>query len=109
MKSMYDQYFVHSTWCHLRKVCTLSTDYISYNKFATQSHTLLGSGYDASNAVDGNTETCMRTRDIGYNSPEKTVWWKVDLGRVYNIYSINILFKNYNTYGEFYYDMYKSV
>lgn len=26
------------------------------------------------------------------------VWWRVDLGRVYNIYSINILFKNYEGY-----------
>lgn len=52
-------------------------------------------GYDARYAVDGNTATCMRTKDIGVNSPEKTVWWKVDLGGVYNIYSINILFKYY--------------
>uniref|UniRef100_A0A8W8NPB9 EGF-like domain-containing protein n=1 Tax=Magallana gigas TaxID=29159 RepID=A0A8W8NPB9_MAGGI len=27
------------------------------------------------------------------------VWWKVDLGGVYNIYSINILFKNYDGSG----------
>uniref|UniRef100_A0A8W8P1M3 Uncharacterized protein n=1 Tax=Magallana gigas TaxID=29159 RepID=A0A8W8P1M3_MAGGI len=38
----------------------------------------------------------MRTLEIGSNSPYKTVWWKVDLGGVYSIYSINVLFKNYD-------------
>lgn len=42
----------------------------------------------------------MRTKPIGlYQYPDRTVWWKVDLGRVYNIYSINILFKNYDGSG----------
>lgn len=41
----------------------------------------------------------MRTTDIGPTSVDKTVWWKVDFGGVYNIYSINILFKNYDGYG----------
>lgn len=82
-------------------------DDISHNKIATQSHTYTGTigtnQYDASNAVDGNTETCMRTKEIGLRSPDKTVWWKVDLGGVLNIYSINILFKNYETiYGVYY-------
>lgn len=54
---------------------------------------------EARNAVDGNIETCMRTGDIGLTSDYKTAWWKVDLGRVYNIYSINIQFKNYDGYG----------
>ena len=36
---------------------------------------------------------------IGRNSPNKTVWWMVDLGEVYNIYSVNIMFKNYDGYG----------
>lgn len=36
------------------------------------------------------------TLKIGSNSPYKTVWWKVDLGGVYSIYSINVLFKNYD-------------
>lgn len=40
----------------------------------------------------------MRTRPIGRNSPDKTVWWKGDLGGVYNIYNINILFNNYDGY-----------
>ncbi|XP_078329598.1 uncharacterized protein LOC111116561 [Crassostrea virginica] len=42
--------------------------------------------------------TCMRTDTIGGNSPYLAVWWKVDLGGVYNIYSVNILFKNYDGY-----------
>nr|XP_022307525.1 uncharacterized protein LOC111113523 [Crassostrea virginica] len=71
---------------------------LSYNKNASQSHTFSGSGYGAGNVVDGNTATCMRTKEIGINSPDKTVWWRVDLGGVYNIYSVNILFKNYMGY-----------
>lgn len=77
----------------------LSKDDLSYNKVATQSHTFTGAVYDASNAVDGNIATCMRTMDIGRHSIYKTVWWKVDLGGVYNIYSINILSKNYDGQG----------
>lgn len=55
--------------------------------------------YDANNAVDRNTATCMRTVAIGINNPDNAVWWKVDLGRVYSIHNINILFKNYDGYG----------
>ena len=57
--------------------------------------------YKAGNAVDGNITTCMRTDAIGRTSPDKTVWWKVDLGGVYKIYSVNIVFKNYGGYGIF--------
>lgn len=41
----------------------------------------------------------MRTYPIGIENtiPDKTVWWKVDLGGVYNIYSIDIQFKNYES------------
>nr|XP_022311762.1 receptor-type tyrosine-protein phosphatase epsilon-like isoform X1 [Crassostrea virginica] len=76
----------------------LAYDDLSHKKDASQSHTYPGTGYGAENAVDGNTATCMRTKEIGRNSPDKTVWWKVDLGGVYNIYSVNILFKNYDGY-----------
>lgn len=78
------------------KVVFLSKDDMSYNKVATQSRTYPGMGYDASNAVDRNTATCMRTDAIGINSPDKKVWWKVDLGGVHTIYRINIVFKTYN-------------
>ncbi|XP_052693424.1 cell death abnormality protein 1-like [Crassostrea angulata] len=75
----------------------LSYDDLSFNTHATQSHTYSDWNlFYASSAVDRNTSTCMRPREIGRNSQEKTVWWKVDLGGVYNIYSINILFKNYD-------------
>lgn len=72
-----------------------SKDNLSYKKVATQSHTSPGNNYVASKAVDGDIATCMRTQDIGGNTPYKTVWWKVDLGGVFSIYRINILFKDY--------------
>ncbi|XP_078327601.1 uncharacterized protein LOC144623186 [Crassostrea virginica] len=74
----------------------IAYDDLSHNKDASQSHTYPEKGYGAENAVDRNTATCMRTDIIGPTSPYKTVWWKVDLGGVYNIYSVNILFKNYD-------------
>lgn len=55
--------------------------------------------YRASNAVDGNTGTCMRTSDIGTTALHKATWWKVDLGGMNSIYSINILYKNYDSLG----------
>lgn len=36
----------------------------------------------------------MRTYPIGQNSPDKRTWWKVDLGGLYSIHSINIQFKS---------------
>lgn len=63
---------------------------------------MVGTGYDASMAIDRDTATCIRTLPIGLNNPEKKVWWKVDLGEVYNIQSINIVFANYNDYGVFF-------
>lgn len=73
------------------------------HKTATQSHNYVGTGSDASNAVDGNIATCMKSNGIGTNDPDKTVWWKVDLGRLYSFNSINIQFKNYDGYGVHYY------
>lgn len=77
----------------------LYIDDISNNKIATQSTTY--NIRNASKAVDGNTTTCMLTNAIGVGTsfPYKTVWWKVDLGGVYSIYSINIQFKNYDASG----------
>lgn len=81
-------------------VC-LSADDLSFKAITSQSTTQVGPQYlyDASNAVDRNTATCTRTNQIGTNSPYKTEWWKVDLGEASNIYSIKILFKNYDNYG----------
>ena len=74
---------------------------MSQKKVATQSTTALSStnAFAAGNAVDRDITTCMRTSGIGLTSPGKTVWWEVDLGGVYNIYSVKILFKNYDGYG----------
>lgn len=38
----------------------------------------------------------MSTGPIGLTDPDKTVFRKVDLCRVYNIYSVNIQFINYD-------------
>lgn len=79
------------------------TDDLSFQAFASQSPPYISSSsynmYKASNAVDRNTATCMRTDDIGLQSPHRSTWWKVDLGGVYNIYSIQILFKEYEKLG----------
>lgn len=76
------------------------SDDLSCNMSVIQSHTYTGwSKYYASSAVDKNPSSCMRTMDIGQNAIQRTVWWKVDLGREYSVYSISILFKNYNGYG----------
>lgn len=80
----------------------LSADDLSFKANASQSPMALldlHNTYDARYAVDRNTATCMRTDDIGTNSVHKTMWWKVDLGEVYSIYSITILFKTYENKG----------
>ena len=82
----------------------IHTDDLSKNKVASQSTTYAATSSDAykyvaGNAVDRDITTCMRTETIGRVSPDKMVWWKVDLGAVYNIYSVNILFKNYEGNG----------
>ena len=78
----------------------LCTDDLSRNKVSTQSTTISSpiDAFRAGNAVDRDIKTCMRTNPIGLAS-EKSVWWKVDLGGVYNIYSVNILFRSYDGLG----------
>lgn len=53
----------------------------------------------------------MRTMiiGIGHGVPDRTVWWKVDLGRVYNIYSIIIMFKNYDSNGVYFYMLFINI
>nr|XP_022306123.1 uncharacterized protein LOC111112691 [Crassostrea virginica] len=79
-------------------ILAFAYDDLSKDKVATQSTTAVSSTDDfiASKAVDRDITTCIRADVIGTTSTEKNVWWKVDIGGVYNIYSINILFKNYN-------------
>lgn len=61
----------------------------------------MGIYYDVSNVVDGNIVMCMRIKLIGLNNFDKIVWWKVDFCGFRNIYSISVLFKNYNDYGDY--------
>nr|XP_034311831.1 receptor-type tyrosine-protein phosphatase epsilon isoform X3 [Crassostrea gigas] len=49
---------------------------------------------EASNAVDGDINTCART-EFGNTSPDKITWWYVDLGGVHSVYNIRIQFKDY--------------
>lgn len=77
-------------------------------KIATQSSTMSFVGSGAYNAIDRNISTCSRTNDIGETSQNKIVWWKVYLGGAYSIYSINILFKNYDVYDFGLYNFYHS-
>ena len=74
---------------------------MSKGKVATQSTTQPSSWwqYTASDAVDRRITTCMRAKPIGTSSEYKTVWWKVDLGGEYHVFSVNILFKNYGGEG----------
>ena len=88
----------------IQNIVCICTDDLSQNKIATQSATAASptnapNRYVAGNAVDRDITTCMRTDGIGIVSPYKSEWWKVDLGGVYTIYSISIIFKNYQGYG----------
>lgn len=80
-------------------------DDLSFQALASQSPNFPTSSsyhwYEARNAIDRNTDTCMRTDGIGLgvSAPNKHTWWKVDLGAVYNIHSISILFKDYGDFG----------
>ena len=79
----------------------ISSDDISYQHYAVQ-YPLYGGHaefYKATNALDRNISTCTRNEGFGLSSQHKSVWWRVDLGGVYNIYSVNILFKHYEGYG----------
>lgn len=107
------QYLIIFTVCYFAifSIYVLFKDDVSYKKTAEQSHTYVGTTgtnhmYVASNAVDRDISTCMRTNDIGSSSVYKKVWWKVNLGGVFNIYSINIQFKNYAGFGMYYYDIF---
>lgn len=82
------------------------TDDLSFKAVASQSKIALGQpiAYAASNAVDRDIATCTRADEIGMNALDKTTWWKVDLNGTFNIFSINILFKNYENYGMYHFN-----
>ncbi|XP_062573681.1 platelet endothelial aggregation receptor 1-like, partial [Saccostrea cucullata] len=74
---------------------------LSFKKYTAQSTTHIGcktticnSVYGAPNAVDRLNNTCTRTEPISPGHTN-TVWWYVDLGDVYNIYEVSIIFKTY--------------
>lgn len=81
------------------------TDDLSFKAVASQSKIATGQpiSYAASNAVDREIATCTRAEEIGINAPDKAMWWKVDLNGTFNIFSINILFKNYKNYGMYHF------
>ena len=91
------------TCAEYKLTCYIVIDDLSDHRNATQSTTHQGAPdqYKAGNAVDRDVTTCMRTIPIGQNSPDKTVWWKVDLGEIYSIYNVSIRFKNYDGYGNY--------
>ncbi|XP_061185184.1 multiple epidermal growth factor-like domains protein 10 [Saccostrea echinata] len=77
---------------------------LSHDKASSQTLTnpctepyFCGSWYIASNAVDRNMSSCTRTGVIGGSSPDTSVWWRVDLGDIYSIHSIRILFKDFGS------------
>lgn len=80
--------------------CIFAYDDLSYGKEAThwRIYNSWSDGYLASNAIDRNTSTCTRTYEIGKGGFLKTTWWKVDLGKVKSIYSVQIDFKKYEGY-----------
>lgn len=56
----------------------------------------------AGRAVDRDDGTCMRTEDIGTTSNnDKKTWWYVNLGGVFNVYNIRILFKDYSGHSKY--------
>ncbi|XP_062573679.1 uncharacterized protein LOC134235558 [Saccostrea cucullata] len=77
----------------------LSFDELSRDKIATQSK-VFGCipPCGPEKAIDGDIETCMKNDAIGQNSPDKTVWWTIDLGSNLNIYSIIVYFRDYGDY-----------
>lgn len=86
----------------LKLIFFFTSDDLSYGKEATHWR-IYNSWYDdylASNAIDRNTSTCTRTYEIGKGGSLKTTWWKVDLGKVKSIYSVQIDFKKYEGFGK---------
>lgn len=72
------------------------TDDLSENKLAYQYKTHNNdTALIATNAVDGKIDSCARMKEIGTTSSDKSTWWYVDLGGIYNVYNIRIQFKDF--------------
>ncbi|XP_056003695.1 uncharacterized protein LOC130049752 [Ostrea edulis] len=79
-------------------MASVPTDDLSKGQYTEQSKTrpcVPTSDCAANNAVDRNVGSCVRTEAFGINSQDKTMWWFVNLGNIYSIYSVRILFKDY--------------
>lgn len=78
------------------------TDDLSANKFAHQYKTSSAcQSCVASKAVDRDIQTCARMEDIGTTTDDRSTWWYVDLGGIYNLYNISIQFKDYGGYSKY--------
>ncbi|XP_065922546.1 receptor-type tyrosine-protein phosphatase epsilon [Magallana gigas] len=86
-------------WTFLTFIVTKGYDDLSANKVARQYKTFTGcQSCDANNAVDRDIQTCARMEDIGTSAPNRSTWWYVDLGSIYNVVNIRIQFKDYKGY-----------
>uniref|UniRef100_A0A8W8NCL5 protein-tyrosine-phosphatase n=1 Tax=Magallana gigas TaxID=29159 RepID=A0A8W8NCL5_MAGGI len=83
-------------WIINSYIVILGYDDLSVNKTTAQYNSL---EYGATNAVDGNINTCTKTTDIGLTKLEsdRYTWWHVDLGDVHSVYNIRIQFKDYGS------------
>lgn len=78
------------------------TDDLSANKIAKQYKTALACQSCVANvAVDRDIQTCARMEEIGINADDKSTWWYVDLGGIYNVYNIRIQFKDYKDFSKY--------
>lgn len=75
------------------------TDDLSANKPAHQYKTQNNDPmFVATNAVDGDINSCARMTEIGTTSLDTSTWWYVDLGGISNVYNIRIQFKEFEEY-----------
>lgn len=78
------------------------TDDLSANKFTQQYKTSRTcQSCVASKAVDRDIQTCTRMEDIGTTTNDRSTWWYVDLGGIYNLHNIRIQFKDYDGYSKY--------
>lgn len=56
------------------------------------------------NVIDRDIVICLRILDIGFGFKLKIVWWKVDFGKIYNLYNMVIFFRSYDGEGMYMYN-----
>lgn len=78
------------------------TDDLSANKVAQQYKTAVScQSCVANKTVDRDIRTCARMEEFGPTSTDKSTWWYVDLGGIYNVYTIRIQFKDYAGFSKY--------